>query len=307
MGIIHRRQFLAKSGRVAAGVSLGHSFPLIGEVKRVPDFRFPSAPSERLAVASWPFRAEFESSRLELKDFPAQVVAKFQVRRVELWSGHFRSFEAQYLREVLAATKNANAMIVNIAVDCDHSYYDRKASERKEAIEACCKWIDVASAIDCPSIRTSIAHPEDSHPDAARIAESLAPIVEYAVGKGIVVNLENDSLISEDPFFLSKVIQTLNSPWLRALPDFANTLLSARAAYAYKGLQTMFRHAYNMCHVKELENDDNGKLFRADLGRTMKIAKDSGYKGYFSIEWSSTDDPYAGTAALIQKIVRYLS
>ena len=43
-------------------------------------------------------------------------------------------------------------------------------------------------------------------------------MVDYAATKSVVVNLENDSLISEDPFFLVRVIQKVNS-WKRTRRD----------------------------------------------------------------------------------------
>jgi sugar phosphate isomerase/epimerase len=44
-----------------------------------------------------------------------------------------------------------------------------------------------------------------------------------------------------------------------------------------------------------------------DLAKTFRIAKMHGYKGYFSMEWDSPGDPYAGTAGLIEKTLENLS
>jgi hypothetical protein len=57
--------------------------------------------------------------------------------------------------------------------------------------------------------------------------------------------------------------------------------------------------------VKEVETD-NGKLFRVDLAKTFRIAKQANYKGYFSIEWDSDGDPYAGTQQLITESLKAL-
>ena len=63
----------------------------------------------------------------------------------------------------------------------------------------------------------------DSEPDVQRAAESFSRVAEYAEQKKVVVNMENDNPVSEDPFFIVKVVDKVNSPWLHALPDFANT------------------------------------------------------------------------------------
>jgi len=126
--------------------------------------------------------------------------------------------------------------------------------------------------------------------------------------KNIVVNFENDDPVSEDPFFLVELLDRLNSPWLHANPDFANTLATGREEYAYRGIDAMFAHAYNICHVKAMETGErDGKLYQVDLARTFGILKAHNYRGYCSMEFDSPGDPYAGTADLIQKTLQYLS
>ena len=85
--------------------------------------------------------------------------------------------------------------------------------------------------------------------------------------------MENDNPISEDPFFIVKVIEKVNSPWLHALPDFANSLVTGREDHAYQGVQAMFAHAYNICHVKALETNEQGKEFRVDMPKTFGILR----------------------------------
>ncbi len=63
-----------------------------------PNVQFPKQPHERIAVSSYPFRdfivgAEKSSSqpKIELKDFAAHVIKKFNVNKIEPWTGHFPS------------------------------------------------------------------------------------------------------------------------------------------------------------------------------------------------------------------------
>ena len=114
-------------------------------------------------------------------------------------------------------------------------------------------------------------------------------------------------LISEDAFFLVKVIEAVNHPYLRALPDFANSRFTGDADFNERVLQTMFQHAYGICHVKDGEADGHGMLLRIDLKRAFDILKSSGYKGYCSIEFDEPGDPYAATAKLVEQTIRYLS
>jgi len=309
-----------------------------------PSMRFPAAARERIAIASYPFREfivereadggkkalkEFILGRgedpnatqpqeagvtemlapvkMELKEFAAHVSAKFNIKKIEPWSAHFRSLEKGYLEELRAAVAQAGGAIVNIAVDGKHSPYAADGAERERAVAFSKQWIDAAAAIGSPSVRTNIPPAKDAKPDVERTAESLRRVAEYGAAKNVVVNLENDNPASEDPFFLVKVIEKVNSDWLHALPDFANTLAAFEDEYAYRGIEAMFGHAYNISHVKETEVGEKGKIAHVDLAKTFGIAKQHGYKGYFSMEWDSPGDPYAGTAGLIEKTLQNLS
>ena len=299
----------------AAGVFLSPDLRLALAAQNAPHIQFPTATRERIAIASYPFRDFIAGredkpggSKMELKDFAAHVSAKFNIKKIEPWSAHFRSLEKPYLEGLRAAVALAHGAIVNLAVDGEHSPYAADPAEREKAVAFSKQWIDAAAAVGSPSVRTNIPPAKDSKPDLERTAQSLRLVAEYGATKNVVVNLENDNPASEDPFFLVKVIAKVNSPWLRALPDFANTLAAFEEEYAYKGIDAMFGKAYNISHVKETEvGDGKDKVAHVDLPRTFAIARRHGYKGYFSMEWDSPGDPYAGTAGLIEKTLKNLS
>lgn len=284
-------------------------------VENAPHMKFPGEARERIAIASYPFRDfvagrsdESGGGKMELKEFAAHVSVKFNIKKIEPWSEHFRMLDEAYLKEFRESVAKAAGAIVNIAVDGEHSPYAADGAERERAVAFSKQWIDVAVAIGSPSVRTNIPPAKDSKPDADRTAESLKRVAEYSAAKNVVVNLENDNPKSEDPFFLVKVIEKVNSPWLHALPDFANTLAAYEEEYAYRGIAAMFAKAYNISHVKETEvGDGKDKIAHVDLPRTFGIAKRQGYKGVFSMEWDSPGDPYAGTAGLIEKTLKNLS
>ena len=279
-----------------------------------PSMRFPEQPRERIAIASYPFR-EYVAGRkdalgghkLELKDFSAHVADKFNISKIEPWSEHFRSLDQNYLQVIRAGVEKAGGMIVNIAVDGEHSPYAADKAEREKSVAFSKQWVDAAVAVGSPSIRTNMPKANDSEPNAQRAADSLSQVTEYAVRKNVLVNLENDNPLSEDPFFIVQVIEKVNNPWLHALPDFANSLVTAREDHAYQGVQAMFAHAYNICHVKALETNEQGKEFHVDMAKTFGMMRAAHYKGYCSMEFDSPGDPYKGTSELIETTLKYLS
>jgi sugar phosphate isomerase/epimerase len=242
-----------------------------------------------------------------LIEFASEVVRKFNVHNIEPHSRHFSSLDRDYLDKFREALKNTRAKVVNIAVAGQDSFYDADPSVRRKAIAYAQKWVDVAKRMGSPSIRVHNPRATNSQPDVGRTAESLREVTEYAAGENIVVNLENDDLVSENAFFLVKVIEAVNSPFLHGLPDFANSMLSGNADFNYRALAAMFRHAYNICHIKAGETDERGKQFSIDLKKSFDILKASGYRGYCSMEFDAPGEPYGPTARLIEQTIQYLS
>jgi sugar phosphate isomerase/epimerase len=316
MTAITRRRFLGQISAVTA-VALSANGRLFAANEHQPHISFPTTPRDRISVASYPFRAYIDAPGnrdrdpklpgMDLKDFAAEVKKKFNVHNVEPLSRHFRSLDAEYLASFRQALEQANSKAVDIAVDNDHSFYDRELPARKQAVAYANKFIDVAVQIGSPSIRAHIRKAENSQPDVQRAAESLREVAAYGSAKNVVVNLENDDLVSEDAFFIVKVIEAVNHPFLHALPDFANSMLTGNADFNYRALDAMFRHAYNICHVKSGEAGDGGKQFTIDMKRSFDILKASGYRGYCSMEFDAPGDPCAPTSQLIEQTLHYLS
>jgi sugar phosphate isomerase/epimerase len=288
--------------------------PIASAAGVAPSLQFPSPPRERIAIASYPFRDfiagkehKKENLTIDLKDFAAHAIEKFNINKIEPWGGHFPSTNPKYLDSFRIGVERARAKIVNVAVDGTHSLYALDRAERERAIAFCKRWIDVAVAIGSISVRTNLPSARDSQPDLTRVADSLARVVDFAASRNILVNLENDNPVSEDPFFLVKLIDKVNSPWLHALPDFCNTLAAKGPELGYSGIDAMFAKAYNICHVKAMESGEDGKLAHVDMPKTFGFLKQHAYKGYCSMEFDSPGDPYQGTTDLIQTTLKYLS
>src|SRR5580692_1061298 len=130
-----------------------------------PNLQFPSAPPDRIAIASYPFRDVIAGAydkpspttipKMDLKNFLDFVKSKFNISKIEPWSEHFRSLDAKYLNELRSTVGKSGGAIVNIAVDGAHSPYAVDKAEREKAISFSKQWIDIAAAVGSLSVRTS--------------------------------------------------------------------------------------------------------------------------------------------------------
>ena len=301
MIIMNRRHFLLSSAGALTAASQAHA----------------ASPRNRLAVTSWPFRAYIETPAnrnrdpkvpgMDLKDFPEFVAEKFAVFNINPLGDHFHSTDPAYLEAFRASVEKARSHLVDLGLG-GRKFYDPDAAVRQSAVDFGRKWIDIAVAIGSPSVRQHLADSKGAKRDPALAESSLAELAEYAAKRNIIVNLENDAAIAEDPFFLVEVIGKVNSPHLRALPDFGNSLPTYGQTRNQEAVTGMFKYAGNMCHVKDSVQSEDGQVHRVDLAGMFAIAKASVYRGYFSMEFdTNAGDPVTGTKQLIDQTLKYLS
>lgn len=316
MNISSRRQSLKTMAAFALGAAAP---PFLSDLAAAagPHLTFPTQPRERIAIASWPFRQFIEapgnnSERnpkvpgMDLTEFPAMVVKRFGIYKIEPLDEHFRSTDAAYILKLRSAVEKAGSRVVDIPCDVKASFYDTDPSQRKVAVDNGKKWVNIARELGSPSIRTHIGGPASLSPDVGRAAESLTALADYGASKNIIVALENDDNRTEDPFFIVKVLEKVGNPYLRALPDFCNSMMTHDQDFNNRAMTAMFIHAYSIAHMKDEEGDEAGHFHSVDVAKCFEIAKAQGYSGYFSMEWEGNGEPYAGTQKLIDETLRYL-
>lgn len=282
---------------------------------RHPDLEFPTRPRDRLAVTSWPFRAYIKTADnrgrepgvpgMDIKEFPAMVVEKFAVYNVNPLLSHFPSTEPAYLESFREAVAKARSHVVDFGLP-GRCFATTDTSTAEASVRDGCKWIDIAAAIGSPSVRQHLSSQQGEKPDLNAAIRHLARLADYGGKRNVVVNLENDNLIWEDPLFIVSVVEKVNHPYLRALPDFGNSIAKYGEEGNEKAVAAMLKQAFNMCHVKGDVQFD-GKTYHVDLGRMFEIARRSSYRGYFSMEYDTDGgDPFTGTTKLIAETLHYL-
>src|SRR5437868_195954 len=235
MHLLNRRAFLRTlSAATTAGFVATELDSSLALAAKEPHLNFPTAPRDRISLTSYPFRAYIESPAnhardprlpgMTLEQFAALAAGKFNVHHIEPHGRHFRSVDPAYLRSLREAFEKVRVDVVDLAAP-DLRLYDPDASVRKEAVAGAKKWVDAAVLIGSPSMRPHIGHASNGPANSQTLAESLREISEYAAERNVVIVLENDDPVSEDAFSLAKVIESVNNPYLRALPDFANSLM----------------------------------------------------------------------------------
>ena len=280
-----------------------------------PSAKFPTEARARLSVSTYPFRKLVASPHAQegdaatrgmtLAEFAKTVKPRLNVSGIEPWSHHFESNDPAYVRGLRGAFQSAGLHVVNIPVDIGVKLCGT-AEGYEHGLAAYRKWVDAAVILGSPSIRGHLPHGEQGEEISCAV-KAFGSLAEYGASKNVVINVENDEPSVEQPERVAKVIQAVNSPYFRALPDFCNSMLvHDDQSYNNQALSKLFQLAYNISHVKDSEQDD-GKTYRVNVDQIFAIAKKAGFKGYFSMELESEGDPYDGTAKLIEASLRNLA
>jgi sugar phosphate isomerase/epimerase len=305
---LSRRAFLGASAAIPLRA------PLLAA--RRPHLDFPTEPKQRLSVTSNPFRAYIESPTnrgrdnskkgMDLKEFPGMIAKRFGVYNINPLGDHMSSTEPAYLDAFRKAVDDAKSHLVDLGLG-GRNFASADPSVREEAVAYGRKWIDIAAALGAPSVRQHLSGERGVRPSVPNAAESLARMAEYGEKKNIVVNLENDSPDAEDPFFIVEVLEKVRSPYLRALPDFGNSLRGHDAAFNRKAVDAMFHHAFNMSHVKDVLGAKTGHQDHVDIPGMFAVARANAYKGYFSMEFdTAAGDAFEGTEHLVKLSLQYM-
>jgi sugar phosphate isomerase/epimerase len=316
--VLSRREFLGTA--LAGGFVGGLGATAWGRVPAPipePHLQFPTDARQRLAVTSYPFRAWIESPTnrdrdsskpgMDLMQFPAMVVKQFGVYNINPLGDHFRSTKAAYLDAFREAVAKAGSHMVDLGLGGAH-FWDPDPARTRAAVDYGKRWIDIAIVVGSPSVRQHLSGSRGVSPNVTRAAENLGRLADYGAKKNIVINLENDDPRNENPFFIVEVIQKAGNPYLRALPDFGNSIRGHDNAYNQRAVAKMFQHAFNMSHVKDTVAGDDGKIYKINVARMFSIAKASRYRGYFSMEWEDrSGDPFQGTKRLVEESMKYLA
>lgn len=300
---IGRRHVL--KGTVAAALGSGiASWPQSGK----------SAKLYRMACNSWPFRGYFDTPEmheyrnakyplLTQADFPEFLADHFGIHNVEFLPQHFVDTTPSTIEKIKAGLKKAKSRCCNLmGVEVPGGAYAVNADG--EAIsKAAGQWVEAAVALGSPCI--TVALTGTGTVDAQTAARNLKPFVDVAAKKKIKILFHNDDIQRESAEILTAVIEQFGSSRTGACPDFGN-FATRSASYALSQLRMLVPFASTICHAKD-GIAVNGKFYSDDFAASMKVMRDAGFRGVYSLEYEGLDQPLAGVRNLLRMTQEQLS
>lgn len=126
---------------------------------------------------------------------------------------------------------------------------------------------------------------EDAYP---WVIDSLAACVKTAERCGVVLGLENHWGLGRTPEGVLRIVQAVNSPWLRVTLDTGNFLEDP-----YDKLEMLAPQAV-LVQAKTYYGGGLWYSLDLDYRRIAGLLRRHGYRGYISLEYEGKDDPRSG-------------
>ena len=318
-----RREFLIGSAMAAAAGS-----------RRAWGQRPDQAKLDRVAIMSLCFSSIIKSAAhpddpkrtLEIMDLPDMIAERYGVHHVEMQHSHFASTETSYLEDFHSRLKKAKSQMNQINVE--FGALNISATDpvvRLETIDLTKKWIDHAVILGCPRVMVNQGTLASDVRQAA--IDTLKAMNAYGKSKKVFITMENrggggggrggrggpqganpsganppagQNAAVAPPRPQSPpwevVVEVIKASGIWANPDVGN-FPDEEARHA--GLRVMYplSSGGSHCHYNP------ERYSEADA---IKISKEVGYKGLYSIEAGGNNgpDPYVAVQTILDELLK---
>ena len=264
-------------------------------------------PFFKLSLAQWSLEKPIHQGELDPIDF-AEKAKELGFDGIEyvnqLYFDKYRNSEnpeadfSNLLNTLKAKSKENNVKNILIMIDGEGNLAAIDDKEREDAVEKHKRWIDAASFLGCHAVRVNLFGSDDEAQWKSNAVKGLTELSKYAATKDINVLVENHGGFSSNGKLMAEVMEEVDLPNCGTLPDFGNFCLRRKDGKmwgaecieeypTYQGIEEMLPYA-KAVSAKTYEFDENGKETTLDVGRILKMVKESGYNGWIGVEYEGT-------------------
>lgn len=275
MKTITRRDFVGKS--VLAGTA-GILAPTAIKASFVSPT--PRMTTDDISLAQWALVDELRAGKWKNLDFPAIARKDFGLNGIEFVNTLFEVPTEGYLKRLKKNAEDNGVTMVLIMVDDEGDGCSPTKEERRQFDINHRKWIDIAHYLGCHAIRTNCRGPKDVNKTEALkyAAETYRMLLEYAIPANISVVIENHGGVSDDADWMVSLLKEVDSLYFGSYPDWRQP---SQVFDNVNYLTKMLPYAGGMSYRNQPTEELTAKMIR--------LAKDSGYRGWYGIESSGRE------------------
>jgi sugar phosphate isomerase/epimerase len=276
MNKITRRNFLEKSTVLSAAGLVAPS--VLGSAITEAT---PRLIKDDISLAQWALVDEVKSGKWKTLDFAKVARNDFGLNGIEFVNTLFEVITQGYLDQLKKNASDNGVTMVLIMVDDEGDGCSATKEERRQFEVNHRKWIDAAYYLGCKAIRTNCRGPENVNKVEALkwSVETYQMLLEYAVPAKISVLIENHGGVSNDAEWMVSLMKEVNNLYFGTYPDWRKPSAGFdNMDYLLK----MLPYAGGMSYRNQPTEELTAKMIR--------LAKDSGYRGWYGIESSGREE-----------------
>ena len=178
---------------------------------------------------------------------------------------------------------------------------------RKAEVELVGQWIGAAARLGAPVIRVFAGTGKELPTGYNReevtgwAIDSIRECTEYGAKQGVMIVLQNHADFIQTADQVLEILRRVNSDWLAIDLDIG----SFKIGDPYAQIAQLAPYAATWQIKENLFVD--GREVETDLGRIVRIVRESGYKGYLPIETLGKGDPRVKVPAFYEKVKKALA
>jgi len=308
-----RRDFLA--GATAAAAAL----PLPAVLAQQPQPPAPQKLNNRIGLASY---SVWQFSRPALRDLEKNLdwAAEWGFAGIEVLE---RQMEHRDNAHCQRLKRHAALNGLDLYGMATHQTFLRPdPAERQKNIDMTIGYLELAYSMGIPTMRVQtgtwgtsrdfddlMAHrgiepPIKGHTDEEAFKwtidcfEKCLPTAEKC---GVTMGLENHWGLGRTPEGVNRIVDSVNSQWLRVTCDVGNFLEDP-----YDKLEKIIPHA-SMVHMKTYYGGGLWYTLDLDYGRLADMIRRNNYHGYISLEFEGREDPRTGAPKSLAMLKQFFA
>ncbi len=248
----------------------------------------------------WHFTAEKTPIEVVLDE-----AAKLGLNGVEILHRQMESEESAYLQKLKRQAFSLGLDLYNLSIHQDFVHDD--ADVRQQHIDHTLRCIDLAHEMGIPSIRVNSGgfRKQGSFDDLIKakgwvepwkgftvddafawVIDAIESCLPRAEERGVLLLLENHWGLTTFAQDMARIIETIDSPWLKAILDMGNFLFEEDM---YLAMGRVAPHV-RLAHAKTYPGGGSWYTLNLDYSRIFRILLDAGWRGYCSIEMEGAEE-----------------
>ena len=250
-------------------------------------------PVFRISLAQWSLHRTIRSGELDAMDFAACSTGTFGISGLEYVNSFYkeRRDDGSLPAELKQRADDHGATNLLIMIDGEGRLGAPGDEERADAVDRHRRWMHIAKAIGCHSIRVNANSEGTPDEQIASCARGMTELLAHADELELNVLIENHGGYSSDGAWLSTLMRTVDHPRFGTLPDFGNFVLdwdTMEQYDRYKGVSELMPFA-KAVSAKSNDFDAQGNETATDYDRMLKIVLDTGYRGWIGVEYEGSE------------------